>query len=325
MLDPLDDITNLVESMTASEYLSDVLVSEHGFHRKDANARAKMIIPHLKMSLSYLEQSKSGPSDVSFLPLYYALLNLSKCYILVGPHFNQLPSNRWHGAHYPVTAKDSQNLLTEFIVIHKGGAIPLLYKTITGKTISKNHNIYLSDIYPFIPDISVEYSLATKKPASLAVIEFSTEHNNLGQVVPCIKFIPRNATSVIPGKNIKIFLGLKQHPAKPDTYVDSAVNQGQDPFLNIKNKMRSYLLYPSDVAYSTPISNSNFLLPEEIPILLAFFHLSNVVRYKPEFFNKIRNSKHWPMISAAKRHSVLKFLTLFWSYVHNTTLFIEHR
>lgn len=325
MLDPLDDVTNFVESLTAIDYLREVLISEHRFSKKDATSRAKLIIPHLKIALSYLEQAKSGPPDVSFLPLYYCILNLSKAYILIGPHHALLPSNRWHGAQYPVTAKDSHNLLTEFVYLHPGGTIPLLYRTLTGNIITKKRKILMSDVYPYIPDISAEFSLASKIQASLASIRFSVESNPAGQLIPCIEFQSRTSTQPVPGRNVKTFLRLSPHPSKPNFYIGASSAPGTDPFASIKANMRSYLLYPVDSEYVVPLNSSNLLLPEELPILLSFFHLSSVVRYKPEFFSQIRDSKYWPMLSAAKRHTVLKFLTLFWSYVHNTSLFIIHR
>jgi len=330
MLDPMEDVTNLVDSLTASDYLQEVLIVEHHFSSKEAKARSKLIVPYVKIALSYLQQAEAGPPDVSFLPLYYALLNLSKVYILIGPHFADLPNNRWHGATYPVGGKDSQSILTEYIEIHKGGAIPLLYKTITGNTFpimskKRKRKVLLSEIYPLIPDISVEYNLASHKPSNLIGFQISYDQYQPGRFASVIRFptITDQPSNMQRPPTINkfpnVFLELEPHP-NPSLSNTFLLPFSDPPESNI----RKYLFYQSPGQYLTPFTKSNMDLPEELPILLLFFHMSNVVRYKPEYFERLRSSKYWPMLSAARRHSILKALMLFWSFAHNTTLFINH-
>jgi hypothetical protein len=64
-------------------------------------------------------------------------------------------------------------------------------------------------------------------------------------------------------------------------------------------------------------------LPEELPIAIALFHISSVVRYKPEFFARIRNSKYWPVVGAARQHILYKFLLLFSSFVRQETMVVR--
>jgi hypothetical protein len=92
----------------------------------------------MRVASKYLEQGVTGPPDISFLPLYYAILNLLKVYVLIGPYHANLPANRWHGATYNGLEKDSHSVATEVITIKKGGVIPLFYRSITGKVVTTN-------------------------------------------------------------------------------------------------------------------------------------------------------------------------------------------
>ncbi len=55
-------------------------------------------------------------------------------------------------------------------------------------------------------------------------------------------------------------------------------------------------------AYRLPLSRARLLLPEEVPIFLAFFHLGSVVRYKPHFLDKVLDSPFHPFLLATERH-----------------------
>ena len=46
----------------------------------------------------------------------------------------------------------------------------------------------------------------------------------------------------------------------------------------------------------TPISGKKHVFNEEMCILLAYFHLSNVVRYNPEHLFKLKDSKYWVLL-----------------------------
>src|SRR5205807_1196296 len=109
-----------------------------------------------------VDQVQRGPDIVAFLPAYYAILNLLKALILVGPHHASLPANRWHGASYDGYGKNSHDLLTEEIELKRGGAIALYFSTATGNPIKKkSQTILMRNLYPFITDISAEYRIAT--------------------------------------------------------------------------------------------------------------------------------------------------------------------
>jgi len=114
---------------------------------------------------------------------------------------------------------------------------------------------------------------------------------------------------------------------------------GTDPKSHLCEQMRLFLLYDTKSSLAlrvssgsfhgesygefmgtyTPVSGSNLLLPEELPILLAFFHLSNVVRYAPERLLKLHDSKASAVLQSLIRQGAYRFIELFWSYLNKKT------
>lgn len=320
-IDPLDDVLNLVDSLTSREYLTDILRVGHGMSATDANARTKLIVPHIEAAVQLIHQSENGPQNVSFLPLYYALLNFAKACILVGPHHNDLPRNRWHGATYPGSSKDSHSLFTENIVIKTGGAIPLFYRTLTGKAFTTERTLKMKDIYPFILDVCAEYEIVVGQPSKFVLMNFSFVDNPNGTTTPraIVHLEPYKATP--NAGDLRVLVGYKKDSANPLQFVGPSFRTGDTSAF--RRNLRPFLLYDEDEFTATPVSSKQLLLPEEFPVLLMFFHLSNVVRYKPEFLARVRDSRYWPILSSARRHSILKSLLRFWSFISNRGLFIN--
>ncbi|MDP2951759.1 MAG: hypothetical protein Q8O76_00395, partial [Chloroflexota bacterium] len=72
-----------------------------------------------------------------------------------------------------------------------------------------------------------------------------------------------------------------------------------------------------------PSSGGKLLLPEELPLLCAFYHMSNVVRYDPDTLIRLMDSKYWPVLLALRRHGTYRFLLLFWSFVNQCSTSIS--
>jgi len=114
---------------------------------------------------------------------------------------------------------------------------------------------------------------------------------------------------------------------------------GANPIDALRTNLRSYLLYDSSITIqmpikvgtfhgttdtgfittSTPVSGSNLLLPEEFPIILAFFHLSNVVRYAPDRLERLFDSQAAGMLETLIRQGSYRFLELFWNFMKKKT------
>jgi hypothetical protein len=178
-LDPLEDVLCWVEGLTSARYVRDLLKSKHNLTGNlSIQYRSESISKLVTVACKYMEQAKKGPEEVSFLPLYYACLNLLKSYIIAGPYGVELSRNRWHGASYNPN-RDFKSLDDDNIKLEKRGAIPLFYRTVIGQNIGQSLTLKMQDVYPYIYDISAEYNRASKNKDRL--LPFQIRMANKGE------------------------------------------------------------------------------------------------------------------------------------------------
>lgn len=78
-LDPLDDISSWFTGLRSRGFVGDLLKEIHGFNNRDKiNRVSKAISSHTENAVNLLSQGFSSSTDVSFLPIYYTLLNIAK-------------------------------------------------------------------------------------------------------------------------------------------------------------------------------------------------------------------------------------------------------
>ena len=176
------DMSDWLGFLCAEEYLVQLLRQSHGFSANEARSRARLIIPHVRIALAYVQQALDGPREISFLPAYYAILNLMKVYVLLGPLYDRVPRQRWHGATYEGHSKDSQSILTEVITLRHSGAFPLFYRTITGKILTATKvKLQMKDVLPYVNGVAYEYKLATGDEWLLCPLNLSHVSKQNGQ------------------------------------------------------------------------------------------------------------------------------------------------
>lgn len=321
--DPFNDLVGLLNFLSSADYVAELLVSKHSVALGASEARARRIVPHIKTGLALLDQTFSSPLDVAFLSAYYAVLNLIKVCILFGRYHSELSTNRWHGASYEVGKKDSQHLLTERIRLHQQGAIALFYKTLTGKEVRTAREVKLDDVYSLLNDVQLEYHTATGKENNIAMLSFELEAVGGDNVRPKAQLVARSRLEPTI-LSMKVF--DKFHADPDGSFKGTTVQRlGRQPEELVRSQLRTVLLYHPTYSFGsnfavTPASQSTLLMPEELPVVLALFHLSSIVRYKPEFFARVRDSRHWPIVVAARQHSLYKFLLLFWCFMQQQTV-----
>jgi len=327
--DPFEDAVDFIGFLTAKDYLIDLLENRHSVSRADAVSRCNPIIQHVRVALAFLEQAAVGPIDVSYLPAYYAILNLLKVCVLCGPHHKAMLQQRTHGVSYKPVGKESRNILTEELTIHSEGAIPLAYRTITDCTIPSSsrglRRIRLSDILPFIADIAYEFARASPQPRRLITVELV--HGEVeGKPAPKIVASIGNMPPPLPIRlnQLQVLKGFKRVPGSDREFIGSPAPNG-DVDEGLRRQTRRFLLYhplarPLGAMVLTPLSSSRLYLPEELPIALLFFYMSSVVRYRPEWVSRLRDSRYWPVVASARRHALYKFLLVFLSFVHQETI-----
>jgi len=324
-LDPIEDVTSWISGLRSTGYVSDVLKEVHGFSNSaEIKTCSGLIALFSATSVGLIEQAYSGPPELSFLPLYYSILNLSKIYVVLNNQRGRLDAQRMHGGTYNPNRKLSRDLLTEKFQLRERGVFQLFYEAVTGeKWTTRKLNVQMSDIYPYVPGITHEFSHAYKRFSRLQQIALSIENPSPGQFRLEVKLgNVRDQDSYNP-RFLRLFTGFRSLEGAADKFVSPYVSSGsiEDAQVQLSHLIRRCLLYHlvdslGNLHSLTPISSMRILLPPEVPIWLAFFHLSNVVRYNPEFLDRLVGSKSWPMLLASRRHSILAFMLNFWSFLH---------
>jgi hypothetical protein len=325
------DVMDWLGFLCAKDYLIDVLQRVHALSAVEARQRALQIIPHVRIARGFIQQSLDGPADLAFLPAYYAILNLSKVYVLFGPRHADLQNHRTHGANYRVVGKDSHTILTELVTLWPTGAFSLFYETLTGRRMpAKKFDLQIKTILSRIAGIGHEYVLATgsagqlctmtagfiQRPSGFHSVAAITQHGSgSGPVVPQPK---------ISVNSVRCLRGFAPLPASFNHFVgSSAVANVQNPEVALRTQLRTHLIYRLENWTVTPLGSAKIEFPEEVPIWLLFFYMSSITRYKPEFFSRLKDSRYWPPVSGARLHSFLDFLLAFWSFVHQKTYFVH--
>lgn len=333
-LDPIEDVTSWILGLKSIGYTTDVLKDVHSFSgTAEIKTSAGLIALFSEKAVGLLEQAYSGPPELSYLPLYYMILNLSKVYVILNKQRERLDLNRWHGASYNPNRKASRDLLTEKFIIKERGVFQLFYEAVTGdKWKSTQLSVQMSDIYPFILGISHEFGHAYKRPNGMQPIILELKNPSPDRFRLEVKLGDVRDNNAYNPRYLRLFTGFRPVEGAANLFVSHFVNASDmaEALDRLSPNVRRCLLYHQAGAFgnlysTTPVSSKRLLLPPEIPIWLAFYHLSNVVRYNPEFLSKLIDSKSWPMLLALRRHAVLGFMIQFWSFLHqaNYHFFIE--
>ena len=335
-LDPLSDISSWFAGLRSRGYVDDILKEIHGFSIKTEIDRAsKAISSHAEDAVNLLEQGFLGLPEVSFLPIYYALLNIAKIYIILKGKQSELEQQRLHGASY--NPKSSRDLMAEEITLHKNGAIPLYFQSITNQHLVGNKtkfSIKMNEIYPFIRSISHEFSEIYKPKPIYYPISIDLEGDDKKGYRLKANVASKTHMQNINKRYIKVLNGFDLVPKVRETKKGRVINlTGYDFYITrlindskenaerqlVKQYLKRYLLslvvQGNSVSTITPISSNRLTLPEELPILLAFHHMSNVVRYNPEMLGQLKDSKAWTILLTLSRHGALSFLELSWSAI----------
>jgi len=293
------------------------------------NERSKAVANFVQVALQYLQQADNGPKEISFLPLYYALLNLSKAYIAIGPYGHELDQNRWHGASYDI-GKNAGSLSDDFISLDNTGVIPLFYQTLTGESVVKPANkkldVKVRDFYSRIYGLTLEYKMTTKRESELINFGVTTQVEKQKEriVATPLNDWDHEQVNEVGVSKLQAFVGFtKVGPGA--TLAGKWCDR--DDTVSLRKCLRPAMLYgffsPDRTVYqSVPWSNEQLLFPEEIPLICALFHMSNVVRYNPDAFKKLTDSKGWPLLLALRTNGIYRFLLAFWSYVNQRSFYI---
>ncbi len=279
-LNPIEDLLSWISGLNSVEYNSDILKQVHRFtDKREIKDSANFISLLANNSVGLIEQAYSGPIEVSFLPLYYSILNLSKISIIISGSRDKLIKNKYHGASYNPNKTFKRIPIEEYINIKPNGILPLFYKILTGIDIcSITNRINLLDMYQFIPSISHEYSQAFNKYMPLTCVILNLKKDKENKFYLEAKLIKNDHPNSTNKNYIKLLQGFTK-TLDQNTYTSKHIVAKNDPEARqiLLKMIRSYLIHEpimnpdhSVGSFITPICNKRLLLPEEIPIWLIW-------------------------------------------------------
>lgn len=318
----LDDALDLLSFLQAEKFVTAQLVKQHQKTTPDATALAKRISSHANLAVKYATLSLSAAPEISFLPGYYSILNLAKCISLSGPYSNEFDQHsRWHGATYNTQGKASQSILTDEIRVRSGGALALFYKSLTNRAIAGDKVLKLKSFYHLIPGIGAELSLVAGQDVFPWYLNFSAGNDNgtINIEAQLVQWDRAGRQKAYKGnvRTIPCLKGFKKKPKTNGVFTTSfPATQGVSLINEVRGAVSTgYLVRRGhDSLYACYEQSSTLPMTEEFAIALAFFHLSSVCRYNPEFVKKLANSKAWPMLLVLRRQALFYFITATWSY-----------
>jgi hypothetical protein len=320
----LGDVLEWIGLLCAKEYAVELLYSRHRLPKIEAARRVDKIAPHVRVATAYVKQSLDGPSEISFLPAYYAILNLMKVCVLLGPRHADLPKNRTHGASYNPEGKESRSILTEEISLRPGGVFPLFYETLTGTHWpAKSRRLRVGDFLGCVSGVWYEYSHITARPQALCQLNYRVLASPNGVRVHCVAFPPAQG---MPKGRVQALKTFSIDKTNSRSYLSRLLISTSPTTLGaaLRATVKTHLLYRVEPTrtYACMV-DSKLELAQELPIALLFFYMSCIVRYRPEYFARLRDSKYWSLISSARTHAFLEFLLCFWSFVQKRNFFIN--
>jgi hypothetical protein len=341
-LDPLEDVTAWFRGLRSHDFTTDLLRTKHGFVSSEKTRDCgKAISAHAESAVELLEQAFSGSPRISYLSLYYAMLDLAKVVILCKGRLSDLRAHRSHGLAWTGISRVSQDLLTDHITLQEHGAFGLFYDCLAGqmwpKTAQKDKSgdwistykrqILLRDVYPYIRSIGFEYTNTYGEASRFEHVQIDIDETRPGAWRAVVQFPGAiDVGRTINRKRFKILSGLSTDGSAYVTRTVSAADRETARNL-LAHDLRWFLLSPSVVSgrsYTlTPYSSSSFLMPEEIPTLLAFFHLGSVVRYDPERLSRLFDSRACGMLETLRRHGTYDYLLATWSFVTQTQVAVH--
>ncbi|MGE0566464.1 MAG: YaaC family protein, partial [Bacteroidia bacterium] len=334
--DPIEDMLNFMTSLKSKGFTSDLLRQKHGFtNNAEINRTTGLISLHVDNAIRLSEQGLNGSAQIAFLPLYYSTLNFLKVYLLFLGKRTELERNRWHGAKYSESEMTRQ-FLNERIVIAERGTIPLAYRLLTGKAIPRiGVKITLEEIYSTISSIAAEYKTIANKQSNLIAHQIhliedpqNGHHFKLTILDNYHRANPPLARQLKAFSRIRLVQSANNSPHYVSVKMQGNFNTIKPRLLNLinRNLISDCLINSAQnnqwLTYS-PVNGRAHVIPEELSILIAYFHLSNVIRYNPEHLDKLMDSKYWAIILGLRKHGFLRFLKLTWGNINKTSFDIE--
>lgn len=334
------------ELFGALEYLSEVEVVGKEFLKRN-RAYPYPVTEHYKLFQSFIRQAitfyKSAETlDYRSSPLiyYYSFLNLVKAYCCIKDpkKFNK---RMGHGLSHKLSTKK----FTEQKVSVQDGVFKIFYEQLMGTPIKNKLNLKISDLISYCNDVGYEYQISGYGRRSVffgkTALAVNQTNNQMWVVVAISGFnlfkkYPRKLSKFMsnfeevsfPQSNAIELLGIKASEYKHYIYFESKnkypVGFPKFPASNLVfDSLRDFF---NDTVYSNnynltlalPIRN-NPVTPfnETLAIYAGMYYMSSLVRYQPQYLEKILTSKESWLLQRFIKSSTQTFLRQMVNLIRN--------
>ena len=110
--------------------------------------------------------------------------------------------------------------MTEEITLKSGGLLALLYKTLTcGHELPRSTTIKMESVYPYIPEIAVEYEIASNKKSKLANLEVTVTDSPQADRILKVKLHPYGRLPAnFSARWVPALTGMQQTNGRPSEF-----------------------------------------------------------------------------------------------------------
>ncbi len=321
-LDVLEETMNYLSFFKSLDFTEGILLNKHNIKNStERKMLAKHIKEHISLSLDLAKQAFNSKEELSYLPLYYSCLNLIKAHLLFMNKRSDLNRNLRHGMSYN-EKQMGRDFFNEELYFYKKGAIPFYYQLISGQTIRSKERIKIKiqDLYTQIKDISAEYVLvSSEKPQRIELkgnltkigkeqYIMLTNHSYTYGKLPSLRKV-KSMKNFRLGRNDSF---ISKTPIKTQSEIDKFIDSNINKYYMSNyycNNCKEFHLY-------TGVSGKKHVFNEELSIALAYFHLSNIIRYNPMHYRKLVDSKYNPLIIALIKNGYFTFIKSMIGHFH---------
>lgn len=307
---------------------------------------------HVRQAKNYYYSAKSLPTKSSALLYYYCFLNLAKAAILT-KNPNLAGKKRYHGIKF--NFNENIELNKQVVTSQRSGVFPLLYEWYFGKPIGE-HSLNIKTLLNYCTEISYQchmsgieedkilsgfYAHCTNRTQKTgwSVIGL-TNANLLLQYPKTYKFFIENFEKIeLKQHDFFDIFGLTAFEYKFFTFFQS-INPIPWPSTSITSALEvrgeimkafdsgiysNFTGKEVDFQIALPYKTRNqIFMDEAISIYLVMFYLSNLVRYNPQYLEKIFSKKEAWLIDSFIRSCSITFIKKFISKILGTDYIIKN-
>ena len=300
------------------------------------NKSFSLLQAFIRQSKTFYEAAEVLHYRASSLNYYYSFLNLVKAYITIfEPDF--VDKRVGHGIHLK---PGKGALLKQFVICEKSGVFPKFYQLVTTQSLRKGIPLKIVDLLGYCTDVTWEYEQAQLGPRRIAQCKFaivvSEDTNRLFSLLAVLNFdairyfkkslepfnnnfeevnLPKDVAREyfnIMGeekKHYKFFEGKSEYNFGNHDTIPMADMIG-DSHTAMKNFFMSNPYEDGfDFLLAAPLRrNLQIPMNEIIAIYLVMFFLGSLVRYRPDYLERIFASKDAWIIERFAKAAPVTFL-----------------